>query len=280
MSHAWLARWALVVACYLSGTATIQAQGLLWSLPEDGTWVKYTGEVTTKQERPGNNDGPLIIKRQQELLIQSVGTETVDVEGVPTACRWIEFKLVTGTPAQGGAQAGIDPGPNGTRIYKVLIPEDRVTGKLKDNRNLPITHIPIIKGLRKLGDRDPEPVQEKVLQTFPMLALFGNYAELTEEGAAEDLDLPGYGSVSGQKHTGVLKQQNNVNRSENTGEIWLSPDVPFGWAKLHVKIVREWKRANAPEEEFVPAAETEVEWAAVEKETGAKSELGDVSAAE
>lgn len=271
-----------VVSCVIAwcSAATSQAQGLLWSLPEDGAIVEYSGKYRNKQERPGRNEGPLELEWDSRLTIQSVGKETAEVDGVSTECRWIEFKVVTGKASKKGVEAdsGIDAGPHGITIYKVLVPENRIKGQLKDDDQLPVTFIPIVKGYRKIGQQPAQPVQEKVLSFYPLLGLFANYLDLEPEGDEADLDLPNLGTVKAQQMKGTLKLQNKTSKSENTGEIWLSSEVPFGWAKYHVKLVRQEKDITASETDFAPAAEIEVEMTAVKKEmSGAKSELGEVS---
>lgn len=259
---------------------TSQAQGLLWNLPEDGAVVEYAGKYTNKQERPGNNDGPLELEWDSRLTIQSVGEETADFDGLPTPCRWIEFKTVTGKPSTKGveADAGIDPGPYGTRIYKVLIPVARIKGQLRDEEGLPVTYLPIVKGYRKIGQQPAQAIKEKVLAFYPVLGLFANYLDLKPEGEPADLDLPNLGTVKTQMMKGSLKLQNQTSKSENIGEIWLSEEIPFGWAKYHVKLSRQEKDITAPATDFAPAAEIEVEMTVVKKETsGAKSEIGEVT---
>ncbi len=276
-------RLSLVLATFAltwCSAATSQAQGLLWNLPDDGAVVEYAGKYTNKQERPGSNNGPLELEWDSRLTIQSVGEETAEFEGLPTPCRWIEFKLVTGKPSTKGveADAGIDPGPHGTRIYKVLIPVSRVKGQLRDEHGLPVTYLPIVKGYRKIGQQPAQAVKEKVLAFYPVLGLFANYLDLKEEGEPTDLDLPNVGAVNTQMLKGTLKLQNQTSKSENVGEIWLSKDIPFGWAKYHVKLTRQEKDITAPATAFAPAAEIEVEMSVVKKETtGAKSEIGEVS---
>lgn len=259
-------------------TNCANAQSLLWSLPEDGTWVKYIGKYKNKEEQPGNNAGPLQLEWLSELTIQSVGEEKAMFKGAETTCRWVEFKVVTGLPSAGGVEAGaaIDPGPFGVRTYKVLIPTESVTGKLTDAEGLPITYIPIIKGIRKIGrDAQPEAIKEKVLAFYPVIGMFANYLDLTPVGDDETLDLAGLGAVKAKQLKGTLKQKNSEIRTENVGQIWLSSDIPFGWAKYQVKLTRQRKSKFAPETEFASAAEIEVEMTAVEKGTGAKSEVGD-----
>lgn len=278
-SYRWMLVLASSVLLWSTGTAA-QAQGLLWSLPDDGAIVEYAGKYHHKQERPGRNEGPLELEWDSRLTIQSVGEEMADVDGVSTTCRWIEFKVVTGKASKKGVEAdvGIDPGPHGTRIYKVLVPANVLKGQLKDDDGLPVTFIPIVKGYRKIGQQPVQPVQEKVLSFYPMLGLFANYLDLAPVGEEADLDLPNVGTVKARQLKGSLKLQNKTGKSENTGEIWLSSDVPFGWAKYHVKLIRQEKDITAPDTAFAPAAEIDVEMTAVKKETsGAKSELGEVS---
>ena len=276
-------RLSLILATFAltwCSAATSQAQGLLWNLPEDGAVVEYAGKYTNKQERPGSNDGPLELEWDSRLTIQSVGEEKAEFEGLPTPCRWIEFKLLTGKPSTKGveADAGIDPGPHGTRIYKVLIPVSRINGKLRDGEGLPVTFLPIVKGFRKIGQQPPQLLKEKVLAIYPVLGLFANYLDLKPEGEAADVDLPNLGTIKTQMWKGSLKLQNQTSKSENVGEIWLADDVPFGWVKYHVKLTRQEKDITAPPTAFAPAAEIDVEMTMVKKETsGAKSELGDVT---
>lgn len=272
----------LVASCVLtlSSAATSQAQGLLWSLPEDGSTVEYAGKYHHKQERPGSNEGPLELEWDSRLTIQSVGEEMAEFDGVSTPCRWIEFKVMTGKASTKGVEAGsgIDPGPHGVTIYKVLVPVSRVKGQLKDEQDLPVMFVPIVKGYRKIGTQPAQPVTEKILSFYPMLGLFANYIDLAPEGDATDVELPNVGAVKTKPMKGTLKLQNKTSKSENVGEIWLSDEVPFGWAKYHVKITRLQKDITEPETAFAPAAEIEVEMVAVKKEgSGAKSELGEVS---
>ena len=269
-----------LIALFLGwGLASASAQGLVWSLPADGTWVKYAGTYKQKQERPGNPNGPLELEWIVNLTIQSVGEAMADIDGVSTQCRWLEFKLVNGKPGAGGVEAGaaIDPGPHGTRIYKVLVPVDKINGKLVDAQNLPVTYLPIVSGFKKIGSRPVEPIEEKVLQVYPVLTLFANYLDLAPNGDVVDVELKGYGSVKAKQMTGSLKLQSPTNRSVNTGDIWLSDEVPFGWAKSTVKVVREQKSQNAEEAEYAADAEIDVELSAVEKGEGAKSDLAETA---
>jgi hypothetical protein len=154
------------------------------------------------------------------------------------------------------------------------VPEAKVLGKLVDGDDIPATFIPIVKGFRKVGTQEAQPVSEKVLAVYPMLSLFAYYRDFAQDGdAAEDVNLPQLGSVSAKAFKGSQILEGPVSRSDNKGEIWLTSDVPFGWAKYHVNLVREEKESSAPRNEFKKTAELDVTMEAVEKGTDAQSEI-------
>ncbi len=81
--------------------------------------------------------------------------------GKQVPCRWIEIKVLTGKPSE----SGVEPGPVGERIYKILVPEERVVGDVADGEKIPFSFLDIVKGFRKmaatmtpipLGPRRPE----------------------------------------------------------------------------------------------------------------------------
>ena len=267
-------RAALLTLCWLGISANASAQGLVWRLPaEDGTWVKFVGTYKNQQARPDSNEGDLELTWKKELTISSVGQETVQIDGKPTACRWVEFKSVVGI----ATEEGLKPGPFSTRIYKVLIPEDRVIGKLLDSQNLPVTYLPIVRGFRKIANREPTAVTEKVLAVYPMLSMLTHYPEFAiVEKEPQDLQIP-LGNVPARLCKGTEKLQNATNRSTNTAQLWLSDDVPFGLARWTVEILREKKDSTAPADAFKQAAKLTEEMAAVEKGTGAQSEISGTS---
>ena len=81
----------------------IRADGLLYQLPEDGSWVRFDHVASTVSDK----------KRtwNRFLTISSVGRLTVDGE----KCRWIEFKLEDKQKEGKNSDAAL--------ILKVLIPE-------------------------------------------------------------------------------------------------------------------------------------------------------------
>src|SRR5262245_12381602 len=95
--------WATVSGICLLASGTSQAEGLLYQLPEDGSWVRFDIQYTFKiagMEKAGQGTGT--------MTMASVGKVREGRE----PCRWIEFKLVLK-----------DSGMEHTLIRKLLIPE-------------------------------------------------------------------------------------------------------------------------------------------------------------
>src|SRR5262245_46496972 len=140
----------LAVIAWLGAPSLSSAQMLIWNLPnDDGVWVRFEGAYKQTRARPNSNAGDENLEWGRQLTISSVGRETVDGR----ACRWVEFKSIT-------KPSGLEqkPGPGDSYIYKVLIPEDHVIGKTVDAETIPVTYLPIVKGWRKVGEREPQPV--------------------------------------------------------------------------------------------------------------------------
>jgi hypothetical protein len=259
-----------VVAGWLAlAPAPVRAQVLIWSLPkQDGTWVRFEGTHKQSQARPNLNIGDEMLEWRSELTISSVGTEMV--EGAPA--RWVEFKSVT-KPNDLEKPAG----PGGTYVYKVLIPENRVIGKTIDDETIPVTFLPIIKGYRKVGDRDVEPVAEKALAVYPRIALITFYPDLQPAGEqTEELALQvSNDPVAARVFKGTRILQRATERSTNSATLWLSDQVPFGLAKYQVTLTREEKNLEASADEFQRMSLIEVEMSAVAQGGEARSELAD-----
>lgn len=255
----------------LSGSAN--AQVLIWSLPpEDGTWVEYTGTYRVTQSRPNNSAGDLQLEWRSDLKISSVGKETADFNGASVPCRWVEFKSVTKPNDLEKA-----PGPGGVCIYKVLIPESTVTGKTVDGEGLPVTYLPVVKGYRKVGDREPEEVKERVLGVYPLIAPVVAYPDLKPASPEqEELDLgEKLGRVDTKVFDGTATTSAEYRRSTNAGRLWRTDKLPFGLARFRVNLLREERGVAAAPGEFRKSAVVEVELTATDKGTGMKSELGE-----
>ena len=275
-----LRTWVLALAGLLITPAVLPAQGLIWSLPEEeGTWVRYEGEYKQTEFRPGVATGDQVFNWRRNVTIKSLVTpeehKTAMYRGKQVTCRWIEIKVETGKPGE----QGLDTGPGGARLYKVLIPESRVFGTLVQNRSvdadgIPVSFLPIIRGYRKLGNRKEEVIKTKVLQIYPAISLLKHYKVLRPEtGEPEDPALEALGAVNAIKWIGAETLQSRVSQSEHSSEIWLSREVPFGLARWSVKVTRSRKRETDPRDDFSKRTETIVEMKAVAVGTDAKSEL-------
>ena len=275
-----LRTWVLALAGLLITPAVLPAQGLIWSLPEEeGTWVRYEGEYKQTEFRPGVATGDQVFNWRRNVTIKSLVTpeehKTAMYRGRQVTCRWIEIKVETGKPGE----QGLDTGPAGARLYKVLIPESRVFGTLVQNRSvdadgIPVSFLPIIRGYRKLGNRKEEVIKTKVLQIYPAISLLKHYKVLRPEtGEPEDPALEALGAVNAIKWVGAETLQSRVSQSEHSSEIWLSREVPFGLARWSVKVTRSRKRETDPRDDFSKRTETTVEMKAVAVGTDAKSEL-------
>jgi hypothetical protein len=264
----------LVMALWLNGVdRSGWAQGLIWSLPKDGTWVRYEGSYQQIEIRPDSTEGNLTIDWIRHLTIKSVGQESAEYAGQKVPCRWIEIKVQTGKPSE----AGIDSGPIGERvnprIYKVLVPESAITGKQRDLQNIPIAFLPIVRGYRKIGDKNAEELQTKVLHLYPSICLIRQFETLEAEGAgSEDPDV-GVGPVTATRCKGNFELESSTTRSVHEAQLWRSENVPFGLAKWIVKIHQEQKAANEPRSAFRPAVDVSEEMKAQATGTDAKSEL-------
>lgn len=115
-------RLACLVVLVVASAASARADGLIYQLPKDGTWVRYDMELVEK-ERGGDD----LVKAS--FVVASVGTAKEG--GQP--CRWIEFRM---TMHRGGREH--------TELYKVLVPEKHLT-----RGGSPIDHV--IRAWKGLG---------------------------------------------------------------------------------------------------------------------------------
>lgn len=246
---------------------TAGAQGLIWSLPEDGREVRYEGTFHQVEFRPDSAEGHLELEWTRHLTLRSVGQEMAEYGGKNVACRWIEIKVETGKETE----TGLDTGPVGARLYKVLVPESRVIAQQHDADKISHSFIPIVKGYRKTGDNEPEEMQSKVLQIYPLISFLRHYEKLAGGQEPEELDIR-LGVVTARKWTGKSDKESRTSRSVNEATLWQSSDVPFGLAKWSVKMTRHAKDRIAARSAFRPVSEVTVEMSAHEV-GNAQSEL-------
>ncbi len=247
--RAWRATIAAVLALAFAGPAA--AQGLVWNLPEDGTEVVYGGTITQTDSRPGGQETTMSWDRQ--LVIRSVGKKDVEWEGETVPGRWLEFELKTGK----ATEQGIDPGPVGTRIYHVLVPEPAVTGKPANDRGIPNAFLPIVEGYVQVADRPVQKLESRAFETYPTLTLLMNYKPNEIEAAGEEpVDVPA-GQFTATKHTAQATVESPAGRVENTATYYASPDAPFGLVRWNATVVRAMKDPNQNRDAYQPASRIE-----------------------
>lgn len=251
-------------------TSSAQAQGLIWSLPPDGSWVRFEGDYTQEEVTPdagGNRDLAWV----RHLTIKSVGRTQEEYRGETVDCRWIEIKVQTGRTLDGR----VETGSVGERIYKVLIPEAEVLGRLEDNEGLPVSYLPIIRGYRKTNDRDPtpKPLKSNVFQVFPLVSYLRHYKSM-DKRELPDRVKNGQVDVATTVWTGEVEQESRTFRVKHeTKELHRSDEIPFGLVRWDVEVTEETKGEVLPRSEFTFASKVKVVMTAVEIGTDAASEL-------
>lgn len=278
---------ALSALLLVVAPTTAFAQGLIWSLPEDGSWVRFSGTYqqvvfdATGDKTPTIEDATStyecdaakidfaeVVCWGRTVEIKSVGKETGKFRGNDVDCRWIEIKTTTGVKTE----TGIDPGPTGIRIWKVLVPESEIRGEAVDAADIPVSFLPVVKGFQKVGNAQPQPISAPVLQVYPMLTLVAQYRRVQPEPTAGDpeINLDG-GTISPVK--GEIIVESRTDRSTNTGILWRSDALPFGLAKWEVTLIREKKDATAGRDRFAPTTRVHVEMKVTASGDKAESEI-------
>lgn len=237
--------FCLTAICVSLQTSNVAAQGLIWSLPEDGTYVSYEGTYQQTVEREQQNQQPVRMNWRRRLQIRSLGTEQADYKGEQVPCRWLEFEVLTGTAVEGQLEAG----PGGRRIYKVLIPEQAIIGKTRDENKIPIEYFPMVKGYLQIGNNPPEPLNETVFQLYPVISMVRHFKDLEAAGPAASVNVQ-YGAVNAKYMIGQFEMESRTTRSKNTTELWLSDEIPFGVAKWTVNLTRERKATTDDRTDF------------------------------
>jgi hypothetical protein len=255
----WIVSFAVLGGLLVCGKS-VTAQGLIWKLPQDGTWVEFEGKYSQTDFRPNSPDGDLQpVPWTRRLRISSVGQQMAEFNGKMELCRWIELEVQTGR-SEGGV---INTGPAGARIYKVLIPESKIIDSTADVNGIPISMIPIVKGYRKVGDGDTKPIplnnKSGVLQIFPVISLLRHYKtleSLSDQPEDAGIDIP---DITARRYRSQKTMESPTSRSTHTAVLWRSPGMPFGLARWTVKILREEKGSTEPRSAFKRVSEISIE---------------------
>ncbi|MFO0979737.1 MAG: hypothetical protein U0996_25285 [Planctomycetaceae bacterium] len=261
-----LASFLSLFLAVLCVSSTANGQGLIFALPEDGTAVEYEGELT--QGTSVDDENPL--KWSCELTIQSVGKEDAEYLGKVQPCRWLEIKCLTGSKKE----TRIDPGPSGSRIYKVLVPESVINSEPVDADGIPNDMLPIVKGFRRVGEEAVAPIKTPILRFYPTIAMLGSYVdpEVIATNAAPEVILQGPAISAVHKKGKILMESQKI-RTTNEAEYWVSKDVPFGLARWVVTETTEEKELAAPRTEFKVTTVKKVDMKLSRIRNNAESEL-------
>lgn len=247
-----------------------RAQGLLFHVPEDKTGVEYEGTVELTTIRPDITEGKETIVKAREMSIKSVGREDAEFDGKVQPCRWIEIKIVTGT----AGEAGIDPGPIGSRIYKVLVPEAKIIADPVDQDGVPNITLPIVRGYRRTGESQVQKLATNALGIYPTVSQLINYPEQEVIAASESPQTKAANLSFNARHLrGRIVMESNDTRSTNEGHFWVSEEVPFGLVRWEVVVTREKKESTARREQFSELETTRTIMSVKRILTAAESEL-------
>ena len=243
------------------------AQGLVWSLPDDGTWVRHEGTYRQTDINLRNEEREFVWTRH--LTIRSVGTATVDHDGRPTACRILEFEVETGTAGEGF----LDPGAAGRLLYKVWVPENAVSDSAVDGRGVPRSALKVARGYVQFSEEQPVALRSDALRLYPTVTLLTDYdpSDIEKQDAAP-VDLP-IGTVTATRYAASQVLETPSTRTTNKATLFVSPDVPFGPARWSVTLDRERKDASVGRDAFRVASRIAVEMEATATGTDAVSEL-------
>jgi hypothetical protein len=271
---------ALLAVAVAGVSADAFAQGLLWRLPgEEGKWIRFEGTYKQTVHRPNNAEGDLNVEWTKHITIKSLKKEEADWRGTSQPCWWIEIKAVTGQVKEGI----IDAGPGGSKIYKLLVPEAAIQGKVNEEiapgREIFVSFIPVVKGFRKVGEEAAEPIASGNFDLYPVVSQLRHLRDL-EEGAEETFQTP-LGDAAGKLWKGTTTMESRTQRTTLTSEIARTDDPKFlfGVAKWNAKASTEEKSSTAPRSEFQPHVEIDEVMQAIETGEGAESEIADADAA-
>lgn len=284
MMHRWL-KIVPLLGVFLFPFQPAAAQGLVWNLPPDGTWVRYEGSYNQTIRRPDSTEGDLRLQWRRNLTVKSVGEEVVehDLDGngeVETSnrwgldetalpARWIELRVETGQVVEGI----IDAGPGGIRIYKILVPEAVIRGEIEDAEGIFLSHVPLVRGFSKIGDQPTQPLDSPVFQPYPVITLIRHFRQLTGEPGEQPFDVGGLGSVTATAVSGEMQTETSTSRTTNTAKIWRSGEMPFGIVQWTAEAVNEQKTPTAPRDSFAESVVLTEELTAVEVGSDAESDL-------
>src|SRR5262249_5549019 len=203
---------ATIIGACVPCPGIARADGLLYQLPEDRSWVRFDARYTFKldgMEQAGQGTGTLIMA--------SVGKALEGSE----ACRWIEFKIHLK-----------DSGMEHTLIRKLLIPEKY----LKKGEN-PTEHV--VRGWAKYDNED-------VARAVPVHGWWPAYlaGPLQDERKLDkQLVESKLGALECEGVTGWIEYQEGDLHTRATFETRLHEEAPFGVvsSRMRFEVTRDGK---------------------------------------
>ncbi|VAX39726.1 hypothetical protein MNBD_PLANCTO02-1095 [hydrothermal vent metagenome] len=258
----------LTLSCFFLQPANLFSQGIIRNLPTPGKWVRYEGRYEQIEIHSQKNQANVTTEWLRHITIKCLGDEVQALyQGKTVPCQWIELKVITGKNVEGG----LDAGPVGARVFRVLVPKSKVNPQVKDADGIRNAFLPIVKGYKKIGDGDVQQMKTKVLQIYPLISNLMHYRKVQDEGKTE-ITVMG-DSIPAKKQTGEMTMESKLYKTRNKAEMWVSDTIPFGLAKWKVKIERFSKGSVAPRSEFQPVTEITVEMEVREVGDEAESEI-------
>ena len=242
------------------------AGGLVWSLPETGAVVRHEGTYT--QTLTDRQNQTRTVERRRQITVRALEAETVVVEGEQVPARWLEIVSETGTPGE----RGLETGPAGRVLYKVLVPESGVIGRVQNDDGIPEAFLPVLRGWKQVGDGEPVEIRD-ALRAYPTLTLLKEFepAEIVEE-QPDAADTPA-GRFDGTRYRAKVVEESERARVTNEGTFLVSDAVPFGPAQWELTLTRESKDSSDPRDAFRETSKTVVRMSAHEIGDDARGEL-------
>ncbi|MSR58879.1 MAG: hypothetical protein EXS05_14715 [Planctomycetaceae bacterium] len=246
----------IVFRCSLFGTiagcllfpVAARADGLIYELPDDGTWVRYNVLLEILDA-----EGAAELNLKGTVTIRSVGRENDNGE----SCRWIEWKSVQ---EQGAGK------PDRIELFKLLIPEKHLKAG-----EAPVDHV--VRAWHKVGgvivpstgelldfetETPKKDLPHRLRGGHPDLAYFLGGPLMNPRMLDEmEIDTP-LGKLA---CVGVASQDSigNVFKTElyRKWETRLNDKIPFGVAemKLRIEIKRNGKSAAGGNQRTLTLAE-------------------------
>src|SRR5262245_32283870 len=189
--------WATITGVCVLVPGSARADGLLYQLPEDGSWVRFEFQYTFKldgMEKAGQGTGT--------MTMASVGKAAEGSE----PCRWIEFKVQLK-----------DVGPEQVLIRKLLIPEKY----LKKGEN-PTEHV--VRGWAKFNN-------EAVERAVPVHGRWPAYLAgpfQDEKKLDQELLESKLGALKCEGVTGWIQYKEGDVHMKGTFETRVNQKAPFG----------------------------------------------------